>query len=94
MLRGVLLHVSVMRPINLLVGPREPAWRSGLMRWGSPGWTFGSRRQLAAARSVDDFYHLRVAQGAQVVRLAARGWVEGGLIAGWALIAGVRRARD
>jgi hypothetical protein len=84
MLRGVLLHVvEAARPINLAVdgaggnfGGGVVDYVVGVARVGDVWPAGGSLR----GRSLDDFYHWRVAQGAQVVRLAARGGVEGGLI--------------
>ena len=75
-LRGVLLHViEAAGPVNLAVD--GTGWNFG---GGVVNYVMGIARPASGDWGVNDFYDLRVAERACVVRLAAGSRVEGGLI--------------
>ena len=82
-LRGVLLHVvQAAGPVNLAVDGAGGDFGCGVVDYlMGIAWVGGAGRGVigrcgSRAGSVNDFYYLRGAQGAEVVRLAAGGGVE------------------
>jgi|ERR1700722_880508 len=95
MLGGVLLHmIDAARPVNLAVDGTCGNFSGGVMdhvlgiTWSGDVWPSDG------VRNVNDFYDLRIAQRAHVVRLAAGGGIEGGLIKGNFPAGAFRRAGD
>ena len=76
MLRGVLLHVvEAAGPVNLAVDGAGGDFGGGVVNY-----VMGIARPASGDWGVNDFYDLRVAERACVVRLAAGSRIESGLI--------------